>query len=199
MQGKFEFYEDLLARPARPERLFFGLFPDAATSIRVKRLADRFIGENRLKGTPLKAERLHVSLHHVGDYRRLRTKFTYAARQAGEAVSMRPFEVTFPFIKSFERAAMTTDIPHRRPLVLLGEGGALLQLHKILGAALERNGLKAAKNFMPHMTLHYGSRPVPLQAIEPIRFSVIDFALVHSELWLTRYNIVDRWPLALEG
>lgn len=43
-------------------------------------------------------------MHYIGDYRHLPTKFTYAARRAGETVSMRPFEVTFSFITSFERA-----------------------------------------------------------------------------------------------
>ena len=71
MQGEFEFYKDLPNRPTRPERLFFGLFPDTATSIRVGQFAERFICANRLKGSQLKTERLHVSLHHIGDYRRL--------------------------------------------------------------------------------------------------------------------------------
>jgi len=195
MQGRLAFYKASPVRTARPDRLFFGLFPDAATSIRVKQLSERFICENRLGGTQLKAERLHVSLHHVGDYRRLRARFTYAARRAGEAVSMRPFEVAFSFIKSFERAASMSDIPRRRPLVLLGEGDALLELHRILGAAMERYGLNAAPSFTPHMTLLYGSKPIPLQPIEPIRFPVEEFVLVHSELRLTRYNILGRWSL----
>ncbi len=195
MQSKFEFYTGLPVRPARPERLFFGLFPDAATSTRVSRFAERFITENRLKGTQIKAERLHVSLHHIGDYRRLRTKFIFAARRAAEAVSMRPFLVTFPTIRSFEHAVSTNNMRRRQPLVLLGEGGALLEFRGVLRAAMERNGLKTAENFTPHMTLLYGPKPIPFQAIEPINFAVREFALVHSELRLTHYNIIDRWSL----
>ena len=45
------------------------------------------------------------------------------------------------------------------------------------------------------MTLLYGSKPISVQAIEPIHFVVKEFALIHSELWLTRYNTVDRWLL----
>jgi 2'-5' RNA ligase len=45
------------------------------------------------------------------------------------------------------------------------------------------------------MTLFYGSRPVPAQAIKPIRVMFNEFVLIHSELWLTRYNILDRWRL----
>ena len=195
MQGVFEFYRDLPPRPQRPERLFFGLLSDSETSFQASQVRDRFILENPLKGTRLKTERLHVSLHHVGDYKRLRTKFIYAARQAGKAVSMSPFEVTFRFITSFEDAPPANGRPHRWPLVLLGEGEALLHLHKILGAAMEKYGLRPSEHFTPHMTLFYGLKPMPLQAIKPIRFVVNEFALIHSELWLTRYNIVDRWPL----
>jgi 2'-5' RNA ligase len=195
MQYEFEFCDDFPDRPARPERLIFMMFPDAATSRRVRELAERFIRENRLVGSRIKTERLHLSLHHVGDYKRLRTKFIYAAQRAAEAVSMHPFEVTFPSIMSFERGALKDDTGQRQPLVLLGKGDALLELHRILGAAMAKNGLKAGKGFTPHMTLLYGSKPIPLQAIEPIRFAVKEFALVHSELWLTRYNIIDRWSL----
>jgi 2'-5' RNA ligase len=143
----------------------------------------------------LKTERLHVSLHHVGDYKRLRTKFIYAARLAGNAVSMHPFEMTFRFVKSFEDAPWIKGRSRRRPLVLLGEGVALLELRKSLGSAMEENGLRAAEYFTPHMTLLYGSKRMPMQAIEPIRFVVNEFALIHSELWLTQYNVIDRWSL----
>jgi RNA 2',3'-cyclic 3'-phosphodiesterase len=61
--------------------------------------------------------------------------------------SMRPFEVTFSFITSFERAVPMDNTSRRRLLGLIGEGDALFELHKTLGVAMERNGLKAAKSF----------------------------------------------------
>jgi RNA 2',3'-cyclic 3'-phosphodiesterase len=197
MQGVFDFYADLPATPRRPERLFFALFPDAETAARVSQVRERFIRDNHLRGTRLETKRLHVSLHHVGDYKRLRGKFIYAAQQAGKAVSMRGFEMTLRSIRSFERTPAVNDRLPRRPLVLLGEGAdALPELHKMLGAAMEKNGLQAGARFTPHMTLLYGPEPVPAQAIDPIRFTVSEFALIHSELWLTRYNVIDRWSLA---
>jgi 2'-5' RNA ligase len=60
---------------------------------------------------------------------------------------------------------------------------------------MKKNGLRAAEDFTPHMTLSYGPRAIPMQAIEPIRFAVNEVVLIHSELWLTRYNIIDRWAL----
>jgi RNA 2',3'-cyclic 3'-phosphodiesterase len=176
MQSVFEFYKDLSIRPKRPERLFFCLQPDRETCRRVTRFGDRFVSENQLNGTRLAAERLHISLHHVGDYTRLRTKFVYAAEQAGMAVSMGPVEVEFRFVLSFDGAPQKQG---RRPLVLL-----------------TGNGLKAAEDFTPHMTLLYGPRAVPVQEIEPIRFVARHFTLIHSRLGLTRYEVIDRWPLS---
>jgi 2'-5' RNA ligase len=100
-QGEFEFYGKLPRRPSRPERLFFSLFPDTATSLRVKEFAERFVGERHLIGRQLKAERLHVSLHHVGDYRRLRSQPVFAARCAGQGFSMHGFEVNVPVHREF--------------------------------------------------------------------------------------------------
>ncbi len=195
MQGAFDFYRDLPLRPKRPERLFFGLLPDAETSIRVGRFRRRFFNENHVEGAQLKTERLHMSLHHIGDYKRLPAKFIYAARRAAEAVSMSPFEVILCSVKSFEGAPAIDGRPRRRPLVLLGEGGAVLELHKSLGAAMHKNGLRATEHFTPHMTLSYGPKSIPAQAIEPIRFVVDEFALIHSKLWLTQYDLIDRWAL----
>jgi 2'-5' RNA ligase len=45
------------------------------------------------------------------------------------------------------------------------------------------------------MTLLYGPTPIPAQPIEPLRFVVAGFSLIHSELGLTRYNVIDRWSL----
>lgn len=193
MQGVFEFCTGLPARPRRPERLFFGLFPDARTARTASELAGRFA--RGLSGARFGTRRLHISLHHVGDYRRLRAQVVYAARQAGDAVAMPPFAVTFNAVGSFEGAPQAEGRPRRWPLVLRGTGGGLFALHALLGAAMTKNGLQAAERFVPHMTLLYGAEPVPLQLIDPIRFVVREFSLVHSELWLTRYNVIGRWPL----
>ncbi|KXF78507.1 hypothetical protein ATN84_01555 [Paramesorhizobium deserti] len=148
-----------------------------------------------MKGYLLQPNRLHMTLHHLGDFTRLREKFIYAAGLAAKAVSMSPFEITCRRIMSFEGAPPAAGRQRRHPLVLVGESDPLLELHRILGAAMRKNGLRAAENFVPHVTLFYGSKPVPLQPTEPIRFAVNEFALVHSKLWLTEYHVIKRWPL----
>lgn len=195
MQYAFNFGQSPPARPKRPERLFFGLFPDSETANRISRLEHQLHHENHLAGRWLKLERLHVSLHSIGDYTRLRSKFVYAARRAANAVSMRPFEVSFRFAKSFDDRRSMIGGAVNCPLVLLGEGDALFGFHAILGAAMARNGLRAVEHFVPHMTLYYGSELVPVQATEPVRYLVKEFYLIHSERGLTRYNFLGRWPL----
>jgi 2'-5' RNA ligase len=197
LQSEFDFGQTgpIKTRPRKPDRLFYALFPDPETSLSIDRFRNQFIYENHLTGALIKTERLHVSLHHVGDYKRLRTKFTYAAELAGKTVSMRPFEINFRFIKTLQSAPSFNGRPARRPLVLLGEGDKpLFELHSMLGAAMAKNGLRAAEYFLPHMTLLYGSTAVPVQLIEPIRFTAREFKLIHSELGLTQYHEKGSWP-----
>jgi RNA 2',3'-cyclic 3'-phosphodiesterase len=195
MQAAFDFYDELPKRPARPERLFFALFPGAERGRDAMRFAKKFQHANNIGAKLLRADRLHVSLHHVGDYKILRPKFTYAASLAAASISIKPFQVTFRFIESFEGPPQGKGEPPKRPLVLLGEGGPLTELHDALGAALREIGLKAAETFTPHMTLSYGPDRVPRQAIDPISFTADRFDLIHSRLWLTQYRTIDSWQL----
>ncbi len=191
MQSVFEFYRDLPVRPKRPERLFFAALPDPETAVRIGQFRDRFLREHRLDGKPIRTDRLHVSLLHVGTYKCLRTKFVYAAEQAAKAVSMPPFEMTLDRSKSFQGTPSVNGGPRSCPLVPLGDSDAVLELHRKLGGA----GPMAAEGLTPHMTVSYGPTLVPLQMIEPIRFVVKEFVLVHSMLRLSQYKMVGHWPL----
>jgi RNA 2',3'-cyclic 3'-phosphodiesterase len=148
-----------------------------------------------MEGTPVNLDRLHLSLHHLGDHKRLKPKLLYAARRAAEAVLIRQFEVTFSIIRSFEVTPPAGGRPHRHPLILLCQGEALPELHRILGAGMKKNGLRGAKHFTPHITLAYSPKLVLEQAIEPVRFFVRELVLIHSKLGLSQYHIVGRWPL----
>lgn len=182
-------------RPRRPERLFFALLPDAKTAMQIATWSKRFLRENSLEGTLLRKDRLHVSLHHVGDYRRLRSPLVYAARLAGNAVALAPFTVTFTEARSLPAAPSRGGEPRRRPLVLMAESVGLRALHEGLGLAMRNNGLRAADVFTPHMTLAYGPDAVPARPIEPINFTAAGFALIHSALGLTRYAAEAQWAL----
>jgi 2'-5' RNA ligase len=197
MQGVFDFYRERPARPERPprpERLFFCIRPGPDDADRIWHGAGRLLCDLPAEGKRIAGERLHVSLHHVGDYARLPAKFVFAARRAAGAVAMPPFEMRFESVRSFGARSPPTR-QRAWPLVLLGTGDAVRLLQRMLGAAMEKNGLRAAQAFTPHMTLLYGPARLPPRAIEPIRFPVREFALVHSALGLTRHETIGRWPL----
>lgn len=195
MQGELNLDGQPLRRRSRTERLFFAIFPDIQTACRAARFRKQFVAASRLNGKFLRSHRLHVSLHHVGDYRRLSAKYIYAAKQAGNAVYMSSFEVSCRHIASFSSLNGRPD----KPLVLICEGDGLFDLHELLGAAMRKNGLRAVDDFLPHMTLLYGPDAVPVQHIEPIRFDVREFALIHSEVGHTRYTVLGRWLLGQSG
>lgn len=188
-QGVFDFCRHGPARPKRPERLFFALLPNGQTALRIADFAEQFVRANGLQGTRMKADRLHVSLHHIGDFKRLRSDVMYAVGQAGDSVSAPSFEMTFGSVATFGAE------DGRKPLVLLAAVDAVLPFHQLLGAALKKSGLRAGEHFTPHMTLFYGATRIPPQAIEPIRFHVKDFVLIHSALGLKKYNVLQRWSL----
>ena len=193
MQGAFDFYRDLPGRPKHPERMFFALFPDGEPAVLAERCGQLFRSQHGPPGQPLLTERLHISLQMVGDYKRLRGKFLFAARQAAQAIVMRPFEVTLSGISTFDETR-----PDWHPLVLLAEGHALRDLQRRLGVAMNGIGLNPADDFTPHMTLSYGPNTIRPREIEPIRFVVREFCLVHNERWLGRlgtYHLLERWPL----
>lgn len=197
MQLSFGFYDVLPRRPKRPERMFFGLFPDPETAGQLTRLTDRFVGEGHCRESLISPGRLHLSLHHVDDYGCLRNKDVYAATQAGNAVSTCPFEVTCRAVTRFNGRPSNNGNRRRRPLVLLCDGDGLFEIHRLLGIAMAKQGFRVADGFQPHITLAYGCGQTPIRAIDPIRFEVNEFFLIHSRLWLTQYHAKGRWPLRL--
>lgn len=180
--------------PALPtDRLFFAVHPDAATAERIATLAAALRSEHGLRGRPLAAERLHVTLHHLGDYAGLPDEVVRMAGEAAGRVGAAPFDA------SFDRAASFAARSGKKPFVLLGGGGVapLIDLQRSLGAALQARGLArwVAPQFTPHVTLLYDDAVVAAQALEPIRWRVDEFVLVHSLLGRSLHVPLMRWRL----
>ena len=179
--------------PRSTDRLFFAIYPNVDAAARIARLAQHLCGEHRLKGRPLAAERLHVTLHHLGDYVGLPEALVAAAINAASTIAMRPFEV------AFDRAGRFGGGTGKRPFVLLGGDGitALTAFQQALGMAMKKAGLGrlAESRFTPHMTLLYDDRRVSEQAVETIGWTAHEFVLVHSLLGRTRHVPLARWVL----
>ena len=97
---------------------------------------------------------------------------------------------------TFDRAVSFLGRP--RPLVLCSEDDIpeLIALQRALGHAIQKQGLGRAKpQYTPHVTMLYDERAVEAHAIEPVRWTVREFVLVHSLRGKSQYDVLGRWPL----
>lgn len=181
------------APPVPTDRLFFAIFPDEAAREAITRLAQEIGKQNGLRGKPLQAERLHITLHHLGDYAELPGDLVEDAASAAKRIIAAPFDVAFDHVTSFATRA------EKKPCVLLGgEGNSpLRRLRKLLGECLIETGQgkHVTRDFTPHVTLRYERVLVPPQAVPAIAWTVREFALVHSLLGKTEHRILQRWKL----
>jgi 2'-5' RNA ligase len=168
-------------------RLFLAVVPDADAAARIYRLARALKQAHKFDRDIIEPERLHVSLFFLGE---LSEHMLRIACEAAAEVRAHPFEVRF------DRSVSFRGRPGNPPFVLVGNDGLneLLSLRRTLGVALASRGLRrlASKDFTPHITLLYGERKVEEHPIEPIRWTVNDFVLIHS---MNGHVHLGRWPL----
>jgi len=194
--------------------LFFSIFPDQAAAVRIANTAEHFRRAYGLKGAPLLTDRFHVTVHGLGNYDGLPRGVVAKAIAAGMAVKSMPFEVAFDRVTSFAAKAIAagmavksmpfevafdrvTSFAGSNALVLCGGDGVdgLVMFHQSLAIAMWNSGLCASLQFMPHITLLYDGRRIEEQFIEPIRWTVRDFVLVHSLRGRTMHIPLERWRL----
>ena len=182
--------------PVPTDRLFLALLPDAPARERIARAIEGLRADHGLTARPVQADKLHVTLFHVGDFPGippgLLDKVHAAASQAARVA---PFEV------AFDRAASFTGRPGNRPFVLRG-GEALAPLvafQKSLSDALARLSIvRKERVYTPHVTLLYDDPLVPEQAVAPLAWTVSEFVLIDSLMNqpVKRYDVLARWPLS---
>lgn len=170
--------------------LFFALFPDASAAAQLSRTAQQLCIRHRLFGRVLAPERLHVSLLGLGAHSGLPPDLVAGAMEAAGEIAASPFEVTFDRAVSF--------LGKQRPLVLCSGDDVpeLIALQRALGGAARAKGLGRAKpQYTPHITVLYDERGIEDHAIEPVRWTVREFVLVHSLRGEGKYIPLGRWPL----
>jgi 2'-5' RNA ligase len=174
--------------PRQLDRLFFSVFPDPPAAVRIANTAQYFHRAYGLKGNPLLTARFHVTVHGIGIYDGLPRSIVDKAMEAGAAVTATSFDVAFDRIKSFSNS---------HALVLCGGDGVdgMMMFHQSLGMAMRKSGLCVRSDFTPHITLLYDGGRLDEQTINPIRWTVREFVLVHSLTGSTKHVACGRWQL----
>ena len=182
--------DDLVAR----ERVFFAAFLEAGAARCAHVTGHRLRRVHDLSGSVLDPGRMHVTLAMLGNYRRETPPAVVdMAKRVASRARFGAFDVVF------DRATTFVSDKPKRPLVMLGGKGvsSFVALHRSLGLLFGEAGLThgPAAEFTPHVTLLYDDIQVEERAVEPIRWTVSEFILVHSLLGQTRHIPLARWPL----
>jgi len=171
--------------------LLFMIRPEADAARRIAHITEGVRKKHALTARPYPAERLHITLSHIGDFPALPYNTLDAAIAAASTLVMPSFTVAFNVVSSFNGS-------DRHPLVLRGDDGVagVLKLQGILGSAMQRVGLVGARHhFTPHVTLLRDARSIDEERIEEVIWTVREFVLVQSLLGLSRYVPLARWTL----
>lgn len=151
---------------------------------RASGLKDLLACDYGLRNFAYDAGRLHITLFNLGE--EVSGERVALVERIASRVTTSPFEVEFDRVTSWPDA-----------LVLLGDDKptALTAFRRALGTALRRvwpDRLRPA-GFTPHITLMRGATCVEEQQVQAFRWTVTDFALVHSING--RYVELGRWTL----
>lgn len=148
-----------------------------------------------LEGRRVAGERLHITLHWLGDHAEFPAALARHACLAGTRMVSEPFDVVL------DRIGSIGDAYNSGPLVLSG-GGALAALRgfqRELGEALRAVGIEAfeRRSFKPHMTLLYTPTYVAREPVAPVAWTVSELLLIDSHIGQVVHEVVGRWPLAV--
>lgn len=185
-----------IAMPAPvTDRLFFALLPDPAVARQIRHVARELRRGFRLRSRLIETHRLHMSLHHLGDHAGIPMPWIYAARHAASRIEFPAFDIHLDRLLTFSGRAGKL---RRLPCVLTTTPDAIIhRFHRALGSALRDCGLAIPSwSFTPHLTMFYVETVLDERAIEPIRFAVHEFVIVHSRIGTGQpYELLGRWPL----
>ncbi|HET7557669.1 MAG TPA: RNA 2',3'-cyclic phosphodiesterase [Rhodanobacteraceae bacterium] len=190
-----QFSLGVLAGQPVTDRLFFAVLPDARAADQVVELARSLRARHGLRGNPLPAERVHVTLHHLGDHAGLPESLIAAASEAAARVATPPFDACFDCVASFPGRA------RKRPCVLRSgkddSNPGLFALQAELGERLRAAGLgrHIERRFTPHVTLLYDESRLAPEPVPPIAWRVREFVLVHSLIGRSEHRVLGRWSL----
>jgi 2'-5' RNA ligase len=173
--------------------LYFALRPPPEAAVEALARLESHPDRRRLSARPVLPARLHVSLNAVGDFKRPPGPVIQKAIEAAETVSARPFVVEFNRLGTWPAG----DPP--RPTVLWGDEGVIgvNGLYSTIHKAMRRLDMAPRREveIAPHMTLIYDRAEAAETVVEPVKWRVEEFVLIHAVHGEGRFDVMGRFPL----
>lgn len=175
-------------RHAKPQRVFFALWPDAPLRILLSGLAAGVAHE--CGGRATAANHFHLTLAFLGDQPQDRVE---TLRRVGAGIHARAFALALDTIGGFRQSGIAW-------LGASAPQSDLLALHGELAAALQTSGFaRDARFYAPHLTLaRHSAVAAERRLSQPVGWRVSSFVLVVSEPGGggRAYRMLGEWPLA---
>lgn len=173
-------------------RLFFALWPDAATRERLQAAADAWLADKPPKSRRIARERLHLTLHFLGTFAERPQALIERALAAGGDVRSGPFALDIDTCGGFGQRIGWLG-PREHP-------PGMMHLRERLGRALAAHDVplpEAGREWKPHVSVLRGPhRPPPERVALAVHWPVSDFVLVHSGPGDgRRYTVLRQFPL----
>jgi len=175
----------------RNDRLFFCHLMERTIADPVALQAAAWRKELGLRGK-IVAGRMHISLVGLGDHDGLPEGLVELAGHIGSMIVAKPFNVSFDRLSAFGGGALVLRSTDGSP--------SLQEFWRNLTAVISDSPLGPflTKSIEPHVTLLRDRVRVPKvreMTIDPIVWTVREFALVHSFIRESRYEVPHRWQL----
>ena len=185
------------ARPIE-HRYYFTLVPPPALAQDIERDA-RLLARRHGARSPVRAERLHVSLHIVQRGREIGADLLEEAIEVGEVIRRPAFDLAFDQVQTFAGERPKSGGRAQYPTVLTCSNGArdLLALYGDIRQQMQRLGLRVGPRMMvPHLTIWYGPERVPERQLRrAYQWPVRAFWLVHTMPGMRRPEYLAEWAL----
>jgi 2'-5' RNA ligase len=176
-------------RPRRAFNLFFAIRPAPDDALTLEALGRSLAQAHGMQCQPLVADRLHVSLHNLGEHDTVPSGLVRLASAVAEGVAFPAFDVVFDQAMVFRSRGA--------PYVLGGgqELDALRRFRLELGMSMADVHMPVLRSFTPHMTLAYKGRLGLVHPIAPVRWPAHELVLINSHQGKTVHEVLGRWPL----
>lgn len=189
-------FEPAVIRPGyggpRAYKLFLAIFPDADVLRSLAPITADLCEQSGLDTKRVvRPDRLHITLHTIGDYiDQIPLEEVDASLAAANGVVCPPLPIVFDHALSFHRSNAYVLRCDAR------SDATIARLRRPLTRSLKNVGLKPTPSETPHMTMQYSAnRIVAEHPIPPVAWTATRFALILSHVGLTHHQWISQWSL----